>query len=373
MIGFFLISTGFLFAEEQAVQTRTPFSQQLEQALQNRSTVRQNPGMGRLQFMRFYFPNNTVRPDPGFFQRLERCDTDTLVRAYAIYLYNMYVSAAAYREDVPAMLTVDYLGALDGFSKCARGFEVKDSVSFYQKHRKEIKNLLKQFFADHKIFPAYKVADGTNNIREISFLRLLERTWAEDGLFPFYRANRNTRLVGSSNSQDVGILKQLLQRSLAKGRNRTIAFEQREFEDGPRGPRTKITKTCRPVNEECAACSYLFGKEICAEVSAKHRNWGMMRVYTLEAKPKDFYLKTAAGSQQFTLANGKKAPNWAYHVATLVIMNLDGKYTPYVVDNLLGGNTPMTPNAWFQKFSPADTYFNIKPFQRLEVSEKRLM
>ena len=373
LVGIFLFLVAPSFADEQTTPARTSFSQQLERAIQANSYVQQNPGMGRLAFMRFYFPINTVKQEPGFWQMTGNCDTNTLIRAQAIYLYNMYISTAAYRVDVPQILTVDYLGALDGFSQCANGFEIKNSVSFYQKHRVEIKKLLQKFFAVYKSLPAYQVNNNQNDMREKAFLNLLSNTFAFSKRFPVYRASRTTRLTGSSNQQDVGILKQLLQRSLAKGRNKTITFEERAFEDGPRGPRTKITKTCRPVNEECAACSYMFGKEVCAEIAATHRNWGFMRMYRVEAKPKDFYLKTAAGSQQFTLANGKKAPNWAYHVATLVIMNLDGKYTPYMVDNLLGGSNPMTPNAWFQKFSLADTYFNIKPFQRLEVSEKRLM
>ena len=376
LIGIFLFSVGFLFAEEQISAKRTPFSQKLEAHIGKDTYVKQNPGMGRLKFMRFYFPNNTVQQEPGFWDRVRQCDDDTLIRAQAIYLYNMYVSAAAYREDVPSQLTVDYLGVLDGFSRCKYSFDSADSASFYRKHKPEIKALLKQFFARHEL-PEYRTNDLTNDVRELAFLQLLVNMNVKRGTFPGYKATRNTRLVGSFRQQDVAILKQFLQRSLAKGRNKTISYEERQA-FGPQWDtpiahmRTKTTTTCRAINDECAPCSYLFGKEMCTEITAKHRNWGLIRIYQVTATPKHWKLKTASGSEQFTLADGSKASPWSYHVATLVIMNLDGKYTPYIVDKFLAGANPMAPNTWFQKFSLSETSFIIKPFQRNAASEKKL-
>ncbi len=373
LLGVFLLSSGSLFAEGQSTELHTPFSKKLEAAVQKNTQVQQNPGVGRLGFMRFYFPNNTVEQEPGFWARFQGCSDDTLVRAQAIYLYNMYVSTAAYKEDIPSSLTVNYVGVLDGFSKCARGFDVKDSVSFYKKHRTEIKSLLKQFFARRGL-PAYQPNDIQNDVREKAFLNLLANTLALEGRFPVYRATKNVRLNGPFNQQDVALLRQFLQRALAVGRNKVISFENRQI-FGPQidtpiaHMKAKNTVTCHPVNEECAACSYVLGREMCAEISAKHRNWGLMRIYRVVAQPLNGVLKTASGENRFTLADGKKAEPWGYHVATLVIMNLDGKYTPYVVDKFLAGSGPISPAAWFQKFSTRGTIFRIMPFQRNASSE----
>ena len=332
--------------------------------------------MGRFSFTRFYFPNNKIAQEPGFWAKFEGCDTDTLVYAYAIYLYNMYVSTAAYREDMPAALTVDYVGALDGFSKCANGFDVTEASSFYTKHRKEIQTILKDFFAKRSL-PAYALQDSANERREKAFLNILAHSFSLEKKYPTYKASNNTRLQGRMKESEISLLKNFLQRALAKGSRKVISYEQRQVL-GPQldtpiaHMRVKTHTICRSANEECAACNYLLGKEMCADISAKHRNWGLVRLYRVTARPLRGELKTASGTSRFTLANGTKAVPWSYHTAMLVILNLDGEYAPYIVDKFLAGIEPMAPQKWFSKFSLPQTVFMIEPFQRNEVAEQRI-
>lgn len=372
---FLLLPCGYLQAEESAVSFHTPFSKKLENQMQKNGQVRANPGMGRFAFMRFYFPTNTVREEPGVWAKLKGCETDTLVRAQAIYLFNMYVSTAAYKEDVPGSLTVDYVGVLDGFHRCANGFAVKDAVSFYQKHQREIQALLKQFF-DRRGLSGYEMNRLDNQAREKAFLKVLVNSVVADKKYPGYRASGASRLTGANNGVEVNILKDFLQRALRNGSNKFVFFEQREvfgpeFDTPIAHQKVQTHTICRGANEECAACSYLLGREMCAEITAKHRNWGLMRIYRITAKPMRGGLKAADRSGHFTLANGKKSVPWDYHVATLVLMNLDGKYTPYVIDKFLAGFNPISPNAWFSKFALSETFFLITPFERTEQMEER--
>ncbi len=362
-------------AKEAGECLRTPFSSLLEQQIQKKELVRQNPGMGRLPFMRFYFPNNNVQEKPGFWDRFEGCDTDVLIRAYAIYLYNMYISAAAYQEDIPSALTVDYLGVLDGFSRCANGFHAEKSVSFYRKHRPEIQAILKQFFAQHHL-PVYQENNSVNEKRDEAFLNVLEKTFKVGGKNPAYRVLGKTRLEGTPSEEDRVLLENLLKRSLAIGNNQVIYFEQREAFgpelDTPLAHREARTQTtCRQVNDECAACSYFFGREMCQTIASKHRNWGFSRLYQITARPMKSGLKSSSGTDYFILANGQRSEAWDYHTATLVILNLDGKYTPYIVDKFLAGQKPISPNAWFKKFATSQTAFVITPYQRKKEIEER--
>lgn len=375
VLGMILGFGGISFADEQAAEIHSSFSIQLEKAVQSRASIKQNPGMGRFGLMRYYFPNNQIHKDPGFWARWGGCDEDTLVRSQAVYLYNMYVSTAAYKVDIPRSLTVDYVGVLDSFNQCANGFSVRDSVSFYRKHRGQIQSLLREFFARQKL-PAYRVNDAKSAQREEGFLNLLARTPALKEKFPVYQAVGTSRLTRNFNSQDVAILQNFVRRSLAVGKNKKVTFTEIDplssALDTPLS-NGKITRTVeRSANEECAACSYLLGREMCQQIACKHRNWGSMRIYRVEVRDnKSWYLKTATGSKNFTLANGKKASPWEYHVATLVIMNLDGAYTPYILDPLLAGDKPLSPNAWFRKFDLTNAFFLIQPFSRSAAAEKQ--
>jgi hypothetical protein len=92
LIRFVLLSVGLLGVLSvpsmgKTVGFRTPFSDSLEKQVRQSGQVRQNPALGRLEFMRFYFPNNLVAEEPGFWAKVWACDTEVLTRAHAIYNY----------------------------------------------------------------------------------------------------------------------------------------------------------------------------------------------------------------------------------------------------------------------------------------------
>lgn len=355
---------------------RTPFSNDLEARLQTHPMIKENPGMGRLDAMRFYFPNNQVKEEPGFLENFfSGTDTDAQVRAMAFYLFNMYVSTAAYKVDMPGYLTLDYVGVLDGFAKCKDKLDWAEAEKFYDKHKTDIQNWLKTFFEKAKL-PAYTPGDGRNEAREKAFVRLL-KTADKHGKMPGYRWLGNTYLKGRVRAQDAALLRERLQQSLASGKNQVITFTQGaaslEDFDHPIGPKQNHReRTYRCVNDECNYCSYLFGKQFCEEIATGQRNWGLMRLYKVTAYPVHDEFLTPFSGTRFVQADGTQTPPWRYHTATLVIMNLDGRYTPLVVDKFLAGANPQTIDVWAKHFAGNKVFFEIVPFERSAAVEQAI-
>ena len=353
---------------------RTPFSNALESRLQTHAYVRENPGMGRLSFMRFYFPTNEVKEEPEFFEKLfSITDTACHVRATAFYLFNMYVSTAAYRVDMPGKLTLGYVGVLDGFAKCQDPFDWNEAEDFYQQHQQDVQHWLQLFF--HKAgLPAYTPQNKQNATREKAFARLL-KTADKHGKMAGYRWTGKSYLKGNPRVQEEALLRVRLEQALFSGRDKVVTFTQgaatlEDFDVHTARKRNRQERTYRYVNDECNYCSYMFGKQFCQEVAEQRRNWGYLRLYKITAYPvKSEFLIPAIGNR-FVQADKRIAPPWRYHTATLVVMDSGKHYTPFVVDSFLAGDNAQTLDKWAQHFAGNETFFEIVPFERsAEVEE----
>ena len=357
---------------------RTPFSQVLESRLQAYPDVPTTPGMSRLRAMQFYFPANEIAEEKSLFQKLfgGRIAREEHEKAVAFFLFNMYITTAAYQEDMPTRLTLDYLGALDGFSKCHEKLDLEHVQEFYSRHRAAIKEHLSSFFKQENL-PAYDESSILNDWRERKFLQLLSQAPARD-FWPGYAWPGATRLRAKPNGMEEALLTRLLKRSLESGQNKVITFSRPdvEWEDWDnklvRHNRGEI-RTYRCVNDECAYCSYLFGKQMCEIIDSSSRNWGLMRLYKITAYPtREKFLLPQSG-ERFTLADGEQAPPWYYHTATLAIMNLDGAFTPLVVDSFLAGERPMLLAQWAQLFRADETFFQVDVFERSKLMESAIV
>ncbi len=371
LCGMLVGGAGHLAAQPSS---RTPFSQQLQAELQNIALIKENPGMGRLAVMRFYFPNNQIKESSsGFLERLfNGADTEAQVRAMAFYLFNMYVSTAAYQVDMPTKLTLGYVGVLDGFAKCNDKLKWNEADSFYKKHKTDIKTWLQTFFEKAHL-PTYSPSDGRNDAREEAFVRLLKTADAHGAMIG-YRWAGNTYLKGDPRPQDEALLRQRLQQALSSGRNKVITYTQttaslEDFDSHIGNKHNHTEQTYRCVNDECDYCSYVFGQQFCQEVASGRRNWGLMRLYKVTAHPVQGEFLTPASGTRFQQADGTTAPPWRYHTATLVIMNLDGRYTPLVVDKFLAGDAPQTVDTWAKHFAGNKVFFEIVPFERSATVE----
>lgn len=357
---------------------RTPFSVRLEASAKNYLRKSDSPGVDRLRLMRFYYPDNHVEEAPGFWERLlgHKKIEEQQEEALAFFLFNMYVSTAAYQEDMPSQLTVDYLGVLDGFSKCRELFPLGQVDTFYTNHFSGIKARLANYFKRAGLAP-YEPYSQADDRRERAFLRLLKHAPSHYKL-PGYVWDGKTRLSASARPQDQAFLQQLIRSGLAEGQDKVVTFKvprmQWENMDTPFASHGNNTaRLYRCVNDECAYCSYLLGKQFCEGIAAGHTNWGISRLYKITAYPTDGQFLVPAQGERFGLASGEQASDWYYHTALLVVMNLNGRYTPFVADAFLAGEEPMLLDEWLSHFRPLKTYFQVDVFERSETVEKAIV
>lgn len=346
----------------------------LQQQVRGSAAVRQDPGMGRLTFMRYYFPKNTVYAQPGMLEKLaETFDSSSEVRAVAFYLYQMYVSRAAYGGAVPDKLNINYLGALDNFEMLNTPFDARSAAQIYKKHKKEVKTHLARFFSVHKKFPAYPAESTQADHQEQAFLRTLEASADANGRAGYFWAS--PRWKNTLSAQDKKWLSQILHTGKAEASRNIVLYKT------PKADLSALDKTSgrysgggmeylyRPADQECDACSYVVGRALREQMrKQKNVNWGHLRLYRLTARPiKGSFLQPARGNR-FARPEGGFYPAWHYHAAILVIMNRDGRYTPAVLDTFLSAE-PMAFSAWLARFKAADTRLTATPFKRLEEVE----
>lgn len=353
---------------------RTPFSNALERLIRNKASVAGNPGMGRLVFMRYYPPSDKMPEEDGFFVKLFGIGkTDREAHCTAVYLFNMYVSTAAYGEDVPSRLTTDYLGVLDSLGSCRTLYKAADAEKFYEENKQEIKKEMVPFF--NYIHAAYNPEEPANDRRELAFMRLLARTpWYRSR--PAYYASLASRLKGSVSKTDARFVEEQLRRSLAQNRNKVVTFERASVRgedlDSKIGVKSShVERTYRCVNDECEYCGYEMGKLIC-RTARKAPSGGReyMRVYKITAAPLQAgnSLRPARGNR-FKLASGAAAAKWNYHTATLLVIKHNGTYAPVVADPFLAGGKTVSLNEWMKAFSLSNTMFYVVPFERSQEVE----
>lgn len=357
---------------------RTPFSCRLEQQISFYNKGTGSPGMDRLRVMSFYYPDNSVRKIPGFWQTLfsGKKITQQQEEALAFYLFNMYISTAAYREDVPARLTLDYLGVLDGFSKCQEMLPLSQWTAFYEGHRAAIKERISSYFKQANQ-ANYEVSSLFNDKRERAFLRLLSSAPAR-GRYPGYVWTGDTRLAAQARPEDTARIAGLIRQSLTAGENKVITFSKPSMQwenlDNPLSiAKHSVTRLYRCVNDECAYCSYLLGKEFCEGINTAYANWGISRLYKITAYPATEEFLTPARGKRFILADGGQASPWYYHTAVLVILQANGHFTPLVADTFLAGEEPVLLEDWLKHFKPKETYFQVDVFERKQAIENAIV
>lgn len=328
----------------------------------------QQPRLNRFGSMRYFPPRNTVQEAPSWWDNLWTNYTPSHERALAFYLFNMYVSARAYNTKSVSQVTLNFLGTLDAFSMLDDPFPLKESESFYRKHKTQIQTWLTDFFKQSNL--------GTyrpNEPLELSFVRALAKA-------PVYR-KKPGYVTGASNLLKGTISpadRSLLEEAWYQAKNNMV-LKAVTFDTPVAMMDAYDTKLARPsgqqahfyrwVKDECNYSSYMTGQAITKAYTKNRKGWGGLRIYMLTAHPKSgLYVKPAAGSR-FVLANGKPALNWQYHTAILVIMNTaPHRYTPIVLDSFLGGDTLLTLDQWLAKFSP-NTVFYADPFFRDKTVE----
>lgn len=345
---------------------RTPFSNELEKALSAQEGVSGAPGTERIYFMRFYRPAAQPLRGKVHAEKAEH------IRQMAVYLFNMYVSTAAYRMDVPSRLTLNQVGVLDSFS-FGEKFKYSKASSFYLQNKKEIKNALAGFFGKSP-YPAYNAEDPENDGRELAFARLLEKAPQVNGYPGYYMAAANT-IKGEASSQDKAQVAAWLAAAREEGKNKVITYATNtvslEDFDNKFARRSNVMQyTYRCVNDECEYCGYLFGKRICRPAQENaFKNW---HFYTITARPvSGNYLTPAAGSR-FKLADGSSAARWQYHTASLIMAWRNGRYAVLVADSFLAGEQPVSLEKWLSYFKPGSAQFAVMPFYRNQTVENAL-
>lgn len=357
---------------------RTSFSNRLESSILQDFHVYQAPGLNRLRAMRFYRSDDQVQPTPRFWQVLFDGKETMQQQEYAMafFLFNMYISTAAYREDMPSRLTLDYLGVLDGFSKCREMFALNQADNFYTKHRTAIKSQLAEFFRQAHL-PEYSVSDPKNDRRELAFVRLLSTAPVRDHR-PGYTWEGSTRLTLQSPMEEKALVTRMIRASLAEGENKVITFKvprmQMENLDNPLAtPKHSVDRLYRCVNDECAYCSYLLGKRFCQKIGASYLGRETIRLYKITAYPTAGEFLTPTQGESFVLANGGEASAWYYHTALLVIMDVNGHYTPFVADSFLAGDEPVLLEDWVKHFATQKTFFQVDVFERNQAVENAIV
>lgn len=373
IILFFLTAITGWSAEEKHVYS-TSFSKELAADIGAQNALSVNPAMGRLWLMRFYFPKNEVQEEESSWSKIFHSgDADEQARATAFYLFNMYISTAAYGEDMPYRLTTNYLGVLDAFYTTRRMFSQQEAESFYKKNRDKIKDRLEEFFVNCKTLRvSYDKKNSANDRRELAFMRLLAEAPSYRGRPSYYKASPN-KLEGNVSKKEALFITEQLRRSLAQDKDKVVTFEQAfvRGEDLDRKIGVKsanVMRTYRKVNDECEYCSYEFCKQVCQRVNSAGENWGLLRLYKITAAPVSGGGLVPASGVRFKLASGADAPNWNYHTATLLIMQRGPHFTPVVADKFLAGETPMPLGKWLALFS-SGTFFYVAPFVRTQQME----
>ncbi len=355
----------------------SPFLSRLTQTLQQKNTVRQNPGMNRLNWMRLYFPSQESAWHDGFWTRLYKSFSDAnKQRTVAFYLYQMYISSAAYGGEIPSRLTVNYLGALDALERLDERFDLRGVETFYQHNKPEIKTWLKRFFEQAHLL-SYEVKDPRNDAVELRFLRALVNS-AESPERAGY-ALEPARWKSAVTKQDLAWLGQVQRQTTQESRQKVLLYEvdgidlaimhQASAYALQRGTQYLY----RPAAKECAACSYLSCARICrqlgtvAPVGRRH-----VRLYQLQVHPRYGEFLQPAQAAAFHAPDGTEYPAWYYHEAVLVVIGRNGQYTPVVLDPFLSAE-PVPLEKWLSWFRMDDTLLYAYPFRRWNETEERLV
>lgn len=352
---------------------RTPFSNALETKLRARPAVAGNPQTGRFHFMRFYVPREQFLQGPGFWERLFGSGVkEQRVRAMAFYLLQMYVSSAAYGEDMPSVLNADYLGALDGFMVLDKPFDFKKAKSFYRENKTEIKEHLRAFFQQNRLI-VYRPDEISNDKRELAFVSLLGRAAAPGFPQGAYRIS-SRRNGGEDSFTPSDALAGWMRAAAAEAKQKVILFELPEvsladFDSPLASSGSKIGYYYRYVVDECHYLSYVLARRIVQDAASR----SVRQVYRISVRPlRGAYLRSARGEDRFRLASGGYSAQWDYHTATLLVLKKGNGFSLEVADRFLFGETPVSLQTWLGRFETSNTVLAATPFYRSEAVENAI-
>lgn len=352
---------------------RTPFSDALEKNLRARPSVSAHPQTGRFRFMRFYVPREYFLQGPGFWERLFGSGVkEQRVRAMAFYLLQMYVSCAAYGEDMPSVLNADYLGALDGFAMLDKPFDFKKATSFYQENKTEIKEYLRAFFQENRLL-VYRTDEASNDKREAAFVSLLGRSAAAGFPKGAYRISfRGGEEAETFVPSDA--LAAWMKAAAAEAKQKVVLFEVPEvsladFDSPLASAGSKMGYYYRYVIDECYYLSYLLSRRIVQDAGSR----SVRQVYRLSVRPlKGAYLRSSRGEERFRLASGAYSAQWDYHTVTLLVLEEGKGFSLEVADRFLFGEVPVSLQTWLGRFDASNTVLSAEPFYRNETVENAI-
>ncbi len=353
------------------------FFKKLSAQISGSSVLRENPGMNRLRWMRFYFPTMSVSERNGFWEQvyksLSQADRQ---RALAVYLYQMYISSAAYGGEIPSQLTVNYLGVLNSLERLEVSFDLRKSLSFYEKNKKEIKQWLARFFKEAQL-PAYQPENPQNDVWERAFLKTLQNSVMIAGRVGYVLDS--PRWQATLSEQDKIWLLRIQQQVKENAREKVVLYEEVFLQSGmldkASGHFSRRVKKYlyRPAYQECAACSYLTCTQVCKQLQRTSlKDWGNMQLYQLQMYPKAGGVLKSENGAYFSAPGGRIYPEWRYHEAVLVILNHHGRYIPVVLDKFLSAE-PIAFSEWLTKFNQQETLLYAYPFKRWSDTEERLV
>ena len=379
---FFILSgtLGLLGVSAQAQRLTSPFYTQLKSKMAGSVFAQKNPGLNRLAWMRYYPVSNRVVEPVGTWERIGYWfDSSDIVSAMAGYLYQMYISAAVYGEtQAPAHLDENYFGALDTFEHMRDSFNVQDSLSFYNSHKKEIKARLANYFSQARL-PKYNADDLKNDYVEAAFLNTLKNSAGKTGRAGCTLAR--AKWTASIPAEDKAFFKKYMQASLQELSRQVVLYEDiapnLEVLDKTAGRYNSSAKqySYRPATDECAACTYASCRKICRAVvtQVNGRSNSNLRLYEVTMRSqKNRYLTAADGKMNFVSPDGQKYPQWEYHAATLAVSRRSGQFVPVVIDKFLF-KEPVEFSAWLKKFDTKTTVMYLTPFRLRETDEKRIV
>ena len=293
------------------------------------------------------------------------------IYAVAVYLYNMRRSLEVYQQKDCANLTLNFLGALDGFYRLNEFLPSDSGLAFYLAHQEEIQQQVQRFFQESH------TSYTRNEKLEHSLMLLLNYIPRHNNQLGYFNPKYN-KIAGTLSSQDIARITPLWKAAKKEADKKVVLFEWKNVPmqamDSPLlYANSYIQRVYRWVNEECNYSSYILGKTLATHITNHPDQWVHARIYLLTARPKEGKYLLPAQGERFTLSNGKMADAWQYHTAVLLVFqSTSGTFVPVIMDSFLGREQYLTLQEWLDKFH-AKTVFFVEPFQVKKEIEQNII
>lgn len=288
------------------------------------------------------------------------------VHAVSGYLFNMYVHAIADGKLPAQTLTLSYAGALDPL-ETGPSVQNADWLAFYRAHKPAVKRTLAGLFA-RRLNARYAPEDTRNDETERWFLQVLKNS-AVKGKRAGYRAAD----VPAGNPAPQAVSERLarLMRSSERQSERLVTLHRQVDVAAAVDQKNRVHKQdfYRSVRAECAACSYVFCRNVCTGLNEDYAGWKVERVYKIAAVPLNGKHVLPSEGTRFASASGAAYPAWMYHEAAVTVLSKGGETVWLAADSFLF-ETPVPLAQWARSFDAGQTAFYLYPFRRQEKIEK---